>query len=102
MVEQTAGSDPAPLSGVIPRWLPTSIVAFTLIESVASRTRGFVPVARSLPPNVIVLPASTHRPVPPLTTFVAHIGELPVSMVPEYVCGPVGAAAKQIEIGAVP
>jgi hypothetical protein len=79
-----------------------SSVAATVIEVVASRTSGFVPVARSLASIVIVSAARTQKPVPPLRTFVAHIDEVVVSRPPEYDLAPVGAAAKQIEIGAVP
>jgi hypothetical protein len=72
------------------------------MESVASNTSGFAPVARNLASIVIVPAASTQSPAPPLITLLAHSSELVVSMVPEYVTAPVGAAAKQIEMGAVP
>jgi hypothetical protein len=77
-------------------------VATVVIEAVARRTSGFVPNARNLASIMIVPAARTQKLLPPLTTLAAHIGELVVSMVPEYVWVPIGGVAKQIEIGVVP
>jgi hypothetical protein len=53
------GSAPAPVSGVAPRWLPTSIVLLTAIELLATSTSGLEPVARNNASTEIVVAAST-------------------------------------------
>src|SRR4051794_40793635 len=79
-------------------------MVFTVMESLATSTSGFEPVARNVGPSeltVIVVPATTQYPAPPLVVA-THRLEVSVLIVVVSVNGPDGAAARQTANGASP
>src|SRR5262249_4075753 len=107
----TPGSQPAKLNPAppwtSPRWLPTSSVPSTEIESLATSTSGFEPVARTFAPAMmeILVPASTQYLSAPdvliATSIATHI-EPPVSTDDESDICPIGALCKQTVRNAPP